>query len=605
MTKRKWESALLRSLTFLASTALMCAVSLMFAFGLYSWNAFIGYFRNPLIFIFNWLPIILVQMLLLSACGRQWLAFLINSIITFLPAIGNFYKLTFRNDPFVFSDISSIRAGLAVAGDYDLQINHRIIVSVLFVAFGTLILFILIRKKTNKRARSLLLLGVLISIFPLWKCIYSNDELYIKTANQNFVLITRDDRDTFRAAGFPYPFLHSIKDAAGLAPDGYNAQVTKEKLGNFTSEPVADDVKPNIMVIQLESFSDYEAMGIEGISEFVYAPLRQLQEESYSGLLVPNVIGGGTVNTERCVLSGSFKLQQYKHPAYSFVRFFSSQGYYTTGSHPNVASFYSRGVVNKYLGFDEYLFRDNFFYNINEWRCDDTYLPIIFSLFREHAEKGENVFSFNVTTQGHWPYSFSEYYDQDDYWTGEKVKSSSRVLLNNYFSLITETQQILVQELDALRNCPEPMIVVIYGDHKPWLAEDPGLELGNSGFYEDLNLTFDLNTEEGLLQYTSTPYLIWANTAAKELTGSDFVGDAPTISPCYLMNVLFREIGWNGPAYMQYTNTIMDKIPVIYTNGCYVENGIYTKELSPEGKELLNEYDCLQYYVHYRPVPEE
>ena len=101
------SSRVLRTLLFLGSTVLLCAASLTFAIGSYVWYVYYGYLKNPLIFFFNWIPILLMQMILLSVCGKQWLAFLINSVLTFLSAIGNFYKLTFRNDPFVFSDILS------------------------------------------------------------------------------------------------------------------------------------------------------------------------------------------------------------------------------------------------------------------------------------------------------------------------------------------------------------------------------------------------------------------------------------------------------------------------------------------------------------------
>lgn len=196
------SSWILRTLVFLGATLLLCATSLTFAFGSYVWDVYYGYFKNPMIFIFNWLPILLMQMVLLSACGRQWLAFLINSVLTFLPAIGNFYKLSFRNDPFVFSDISSVTAGLAVAGDYDLQINTRIMLSVLFVIAGTAVLFFLVRGKTNKRLRIAMPLLAILSIWPLWHYIYSNDKLYKDLASRNVIYLTRDDRDKFRSTGF-------------------------------------------------------------------------------------------------------------------------------------------------------------------------------------------------------------------------------------------------------------------------------------------------------------------------------------------------------------------------------------------------------------------
>lgn len=593
---RLWRTAL-----FLLSSLLLGAVSLSFAIGVYVWDVYIGYFRHPLIFLLNWLPVLLVQMLLLSICGRQWLAFLLNSFVTLLPAIGNFYKLKFRNDPFVFADISSIRAGLAVAGDYDLRITSRIVLALAFVLVGTLLLALLVRGKAEKKGRIAALLLALASVLPLWRFVYADDGLYDALAAQNAIFLTRDDRDKFRSTGFPYPFLHSIKAGADLPPDGYDEAAAAATLAKYKSEPIPEDLRPSILVIQLESFSDFEAMGLEGISDFVYAPLREMEAESCCGTMVPNIIGGGTVNTERCVLCGTWKLLQNYHPAYSYARYLRGQGYLATGSHPNVSSFYSRGLVNDYLGFENYLYTENYFTQIDHWRCDDVYLPEVFRLFREQAESGQPVFSFNVSTQGHWPYEGAAYYDRDDYWQGEGVNDTTRYLINNYFSLLCETEDILFAEMDSLRDSPAPMIVMVYGDHKPWLTEETGLALGDDDFYTDLDLIFDLNTEEGLLDYLSTPYFIWANDAAKELTGRDFSGEGPTISPCYLMNVLFDQIGWEGPAFMQYTSEVMDRLPVIYTNGRYVEDGVYTAELSPEGRALLSEFDCIQFYVHYQP----
>ena len=594
-------SGLWRTVIFLLSSLLLAAVSLNFAIGVYVWDVFIGYFRHPMIFLLNWLPVLLLQMLLLALCGRQWLAFLLNSVLTLLPAIGNFYKLKFRNDPFVFADISSIRAGLAVAGDYDLRITDRIVLSLVFVLAGTIVLALLVRGRTGRRGRIAALLLALASVLPLWRVAYSNDGLYDYLAGQNPIFLTRDDRDKFRSTGFPYPFLHSIKAGSDLAPDGYDEAAAARTLEGFSSQPIPGELRPSILVVQLESFGDFEAMGVKGIADAVYAPLRQLQAESCTGNLIPNVIGGGTVNTERCVLCGTWKLLQYNHPAFSYARYLRSQGYHAVGSHPNVSSFYSRGLVNDYLGFEDYLYTDNYFTDISGWRCDSSYLPEVFRRFREEAESGQPVFSFNVTTQGHWPYEGAAYYDRDDYWQGDGVNDTTRYLLNNYFSLISETESILLKELDALRESPAPMIVLLYGDHKPWLTEETGLTLGDDDFYRDMGLDFDLDTEEGLLQYLSTPYLIWANDAAKELTGRDFAGEGPTVSPGYLMNVLFHEIGWEGPAYMQFGSAVMEHLPVIYTNGRYVEDGGYTGTLSPAGQALLQEFEQIQYYVHYRP----
>ena len=94
----------------------------------------------------------------------------------------------------------------------------------------------------------------------------------------------------------------------------------------------------------------------------------------------------------------------------------------------------------------------------------------------------------------------------------------------------------------------------------------------------------------------ATPYLFWANDAARDVLGCDLTGDAPTISPCFLMNVLFDQLGWEGSAYMQYTDTVRARLPVIHTSGLYLVDGALTDTLSAEDQAILDEFRCVQYY---------
>ena len=85
--------------------------------------------------------------------------------------------------------------------------------------------------------------------------------------------------------------------------------------------------------------------------------------------------------------------------------------------------------------------------------------------------------------------------------------------------------------------------------------------------------------------------------AAKEALDRDFTGQGPTISPNFLMNEVFRQCGWDGNAFMQATQQVMDQVPVINTpTGLYVEGGRLTAALTPEGQALVDDYHMLQYY---------
>ena len=106
----------------------------------------------------------------------------------------------------------------------------------------------------------------------------------------------------------------------------------------------------------------------------------------------------------------------------------------------------------------------------------------------------------------------------------------------------------------------------------------------------------DLSTEEGFYNYYSTRYLIWANDAAKDVLGQDFLGEGPDVSSCFLMNLLFDYLGWTGDAWAQATTDIWREIPVLTSTGSYIRNGELTTELDPEGQALLSRYQSLEYY---------
>ena len=578
------------------SSAALCAVSLSFAIGRFEnlFYIYLGYLRTPEIFLLNWLPLLLLDIMLYSLTNIHWVSFLITGIIGMLMSIGNYFKLIFRSDPFTFNDLTSIRAGLAVAGDYEIRADWRILLAILFLIVATVILFFFARARMNKKIRLLLFFSVALSLWPLWTKIYSDGNRYYDNSYKNFLFVTRDTRDSFLANGFYYPFLYSITESSAVPPDGYDEGTALEAYSHYRTEPVPEEKTVNIMVLQLESFADLEQAGVDGIANEVYEVLRELQAESFSGTMIADVIGGGTVITERSVLTGSYREQSFYRPAYSYVRFFDKQGYFCRASHPNISSFYTRGTINEYLGFERGDYLDPYFQEITggEWRCDNEYLPEVFRLFRQGAKEDTPVFSFNVSLQGHSPYN-SESFDRENWlWTGEGVSAKTRHVLNNYFSTIMETQIILMQELQQVKDADEPMVFLIYGDHKP---------LFDDTVYEELGLRNTMESEQSMSNYLGTPYLIWANRAAKEKLENDVNGIGPTVSPCYLMNLLFEQLGWKGPAFLQFTNDVMETLPVICTRGGYVEKGSYANSLSEAGRQLLNLYRDLIYYLHYRP----
>ena len=357
--EQPWQRGLLTAwnlAALLLSSLGTTVLSLALAVGTYEVEEFIGYFAHPVILLLNWLPVLLLQTLFYCLCRRQWLAFLLCALPVLLASAGDYYKIQFRYEPFTFQDMDSILAGLQVAGAYPLTLNKRILLAAAWVILGTPALGLLARLRPGKWQRLAVGALTVLAAVPLWFGVYANRELYKQVSAQNTYIGNISEQQNFIAAGFVYPFLHSIETSRPQPPEGYDPERAEAVLARYPEADIPEERRVNILVLQLESFTDLEAAGFSGVAPGTYDVLHRIQAESISGTMAPSVIGGGTIRTERCVLTGDYVMPVVTRNHSSYVRYFDEQGYFTTGSHPNRSDFYNRVNVCKYLGFAEYFF---------------------------------------------------------------------------------------------------------------------------------------------------------------------------------------------------------------------------------------------------------
>lgn len=570
-------------------------LSLLLAIGRYPWEIFFGYFHHPLIFVLNVVPVVVLILFLYCLIGRAWIAFLAGSIPVMLASAGNFFKIICRDDPFMFADIPDIRTAIGISDRYDISMNWRLAGCIICLVLGTLFLFFFVRGRMNIRWRTGLAAAILVSIFPL-SMVYASDDIY-KNKTQNYEYADQwAAPQVFLSRGFVYPFLHSIKAAFPEKPEGYSEKAAVEILSAYPAEDIPADKKINFIGMQLEAFNDLERLGVTGISPDVYEKYHALEQESYTGNLITNVFAGGTVRTERSFLTGDSTLEDFRRDTGSYVWYMKDQGYFTEGSHPYYDFYYNRKNVNDYLGFDQYWFFQNRYDAINNGHIamDDVLFPDILH-FYQTRDPEIPYFNFSVSYQGHGPYPADTLESHTIYWDGAYSQESTYYILNNYLRSIKETGDHLWAFVDALRDDDSPVVLIFFGDHNPWLG------YGNS-VYQDLGIDLDTTTKEGFYNYYGTRYLIWANDAAKEVLQKDFTGTGPDVSPCFLMNVLFEQCGWGkGSSYLQLAGELMEKLPVVHTDGFYIEDGVLTTTPSPEASEVLSRFQIAQFYRKQHP----
>ena len=576
--------------------------SLLLATGSYPVSITLGYFERPLIALLNILPAVGLILLFYGLTRRAGAAFLLTAGLVLSLSVGNYYKLTLRDDPLMFADLFLLKEAGNMAKNYELSVGKKLLLAAALVAVGYIILRLLAKGRPEKgRERWCLALAGVVILGGLTPVLMSDSIYNVHTAYYGRIENPMASTEQYVAHGFLYPFLHSIKSAVELPPEGYDKGETEALLAQYEDADIPEGQKVNVIGIMLEAYNDFTKFGTPELAQDVYAVWHQLEEEGYSGDLVTNIFAGGTVDTERCFLTGFADLPAFRGRTNSYAWYFRSQGYTVEGMHPCYDWFYNRANINENLGFQDYKFVNNYFGQFTDGKVamDKIFFPELLKAYQEKTVAGEPYFNFSVTYQGHGPY--------DDYicwWgeTGEFVKEDparsekAQYILDNYFGSVADTNRHLKELTDYLREDETPVILVLFGDHDPWLGD------GN-WVYHDLGINLDLSTEEGFYNYYATRYIIWANDAAKEALGRDLTGEGPTISPNYLMSVLFDLCGWDGPADMQAARALRDIVPVINTpTGLYMENGAVTDTLSEEGQEKVREYEGLQYYLkkHFR-----
>ena len=583
-----------RGLVLLCASICLGALLLCFAYGSYSWGVFEGYFASPQILIMNILPVAVLVFFFYGVTGRGWAAFLAGGGAAFGFSLGSYYKLTFRDDPLHFEDMFILREAKAMAGGshYALFVDKRVAVSAGCLLLGAVLLFFLVRGRLRGWKRRAPTALASVAVFAALMPAYLSEELYARVDNYEFLNQWSATQD-YIAHGFFYPFLHSVKESLDFPPSGYSAGKAQQLLDAYEDADIPADKRVNIIALMREAYVDFSRYDVPGLDVSGYELYHQLEAESLTGDLVTNIFAGGTVDTERCFLTGSYKVRNFRSNANSYLWYLRQQGYTVEGSHPYYQWFYNRQNINAYLGFERYRFLEDDYINLCEDFTDDTLpadsllLPEIYEDFQRNKATGKPYFSFSVNVQSHGPYAIW------DTGSPERMDLSysleCRNAMNFYLNTIFDTDAELAKLMDQLRGDPEPVVLVTFGDHMPWMGD-------SNAFYDEMGMNVDPGTEEGFYNHYATRYLIWANDAAKEVIGHDLQGEGPAISPCYLMNLVFQQLGWEGPAFMQAMTGMMDELPVVSVNGRYVVDGALTESVPDNRRELFRDFQYLQCY---------
>ena len=550
------------------------------------------FYENRLVAIINCIPPVGLIWLGWFLTRRGWAAYLLACMPCVAVGVVNYFKISLRSDPLLCGDVLLAAEAGGIVSGYELEMTPVLWLCLGCVFAGLLFAAIFLPKSTMKWPERLF--GLLSCAGILFSCmvgIFLGSDYEQKLTNNTYIN-QWSDVEVYVSKGALYSFLHSARDMFYEPPAGYQADIAQMVFEQYKDADIPEEKKVSVMGIMLEAFvdlTDFPALaGEQGVQE-LYAPWHELEKESISGDLLTNIFAGGTVDSEWGFLTGYSRHDDFRTPTDSFVWYLREQGYQTFYDHPGHGWFYNRQNVNEYLGFESQRFTENYYGALVHptsaiWNSDHILFPELAKQLKERVKDGP-CFSFSVSYQNHGPYDTTPVEETPRVTC---LDEESNNIFNHYLRGLGKTLTHLTAMVEELEAMDEPVVLVLFGDHKPWA--------GNAeSAYAAAGVSFDISTEEGFYNYYSTPYLIWANPAAKEALGNRFVGRGEDVSPCFLMAELFDACGWEGSGFMQTQRRVRDITPLLHVRNLYWQNGL-TDKLSTISAGTVDCYLWAEYY---------
>ena len=521
--------------------------------------------------------------------------------LAYLIGLINDVVYQFRGNYVIFGDVTVVRTALEVAGNYTYKPDRWFWISLaLFISAAAITVLIKFPKHEKIRLKEILIRAasfVLLSVIVV--CSYNTGILY----NRIFGVGWDYNKNIAHSGYLPY-FLSNMNSIQNVTLDGYDAQAADAVLGKAAKHGSdKKNASPNIIIIQNEAFSDLSVLYDIKTNKDYMPFIHSLTENTQKGFLNMSVPNGPTANSEFEVLTrstlqflpyGTVPYTQYIHSDLpSAVEVLKSQPvpYHTVSYHPYYSSGYSRTGVYKHLGFDEIIFEDRFNETfpgneiIRSYLSDSADYRRVESFYEDFRKTSKAPwFCFNVTIQNHGGYT--QKYDQSEsnkiYVTNFEATDS----VNDYLSLIKLSDDAFRDLVEYFKNCDEPTIIAMYGDHQPSFDKDALDVLEKHQIGSETNRYY-------------VPYVIWANFDIEE---SDTLGDMErkgvhnTLSTNYFASTVFDLAGIGLSDYDRYLLDLHKRIPAITAVGIWDDKGNYydSPESSPYAAELAS-YRMVQY----------
>ncbi|MEJ5921239.1 LTA synthase family protein [Bifidobacterium thermophilum] len=338
--------------------------------------------------------------------------------------------------------------------------------------------------------------------------------------------------------------------------------------------------------------------------------IRAIKSTTTSGLMLSPGYGGGTANIEYQALTGlslsnfdpslTVPYQQLV-PKQTWTPTFNqiwNRAYGTSSSlafHAYLRTMYFRDTNYQKFGFSKFYAVDKkpLLKNLSpidsaEQASDSSFYTAVLNYVSANPDSSQ--FLQLVTMQNHMPYN--DWYADNQFKeagdTSTNINEGDRMAIETYAKGVNYTDQATADFLNQLNGINRPITVIFYGDHLP-------------GIYSAANAhkKYQIDLHE-------TDYFIWSNTAsASASTKLDEAASAYTSSN-YFMAQAAQHLNAKVSPYLAFLTDMHAAIPAMSVPASagdsnqpvYLDaegNRILQKNLSAQQKELLHDYQLIQY----------
>ena len=547
-----------------------------------------------------------LYVILLMLTNRFWVATPIFLAVTFIVAVIEHFKVSIRYEAILPSDLNFLKADAGNLMSFmPSGAQWTILIAVAaFAAFVALFVFLnrldarhgRLFRGSDKQSRSVNAIArLLLILLPgLFFTLYSMQVSTVGSWAKGFATVMGDKPSMWDSVydaqrnGPLVAFTRQLNPKVMVKPDDYSEETMKQVAARYekaakkiNAKRSANMTDSTVIYVLSESFSDPSRVPGLKVNKDSMPKIREIKQNTTSGLMLSSGYGGGTANLEYMGLSGLSMANFDSSLTSPYQQLVPSEHWTPTinqmwgasknsiGLHPYESSMYSRATNYKKFGFSHFYTLTGPDVISHQDKIDDS--PYVSdeatyqSTLEEVRKTKSNQFLQVITMQNHMPYH--DWYKYNDFkassTTGKPLKDDEKESIETYQKGASLTDGATAGFLSELDKLDKPVTVVFYGDHLPGIYSSASADDDNS------------------LALHQTDYFIWSNKASG--TQGNKIDNAEYSSPNFFVAQAAEHMDAKVSPYLAFLTEMHSKISAMEPP---VVNNIQGWDRIPEGQNI-------------------